>query len=135
MTSDTRSTPSSPLSAPCPPPSDSQPQAVSGAETAAAPPQSFEEALQELQMIVQALEQGDLSLSDSLARYEQGVRCLKSCYQQLEQAERRVAVLRGLESNGEIITEPFDDDAEMTLEAKAASRGARRSRANRPAQE
>lgn len=89
---------------------------------------SFEESLAELQRIVNELEQGDLGLTDSLSRYEEGIRRLKVCYQQLESAERRMELLRRMDEDGRLVTEPFDD-AQMTLEEKASARGARRSRA------
>lgn len=86
---------------------------------------TFEESLAELQRIVGELEQGDLGLSDSLVRYEEGIRRLKQCYQQLEAAERRMERLRSVDADGTAVTEPFNE-AEMTLEEKAAARGARR---------
>jgi exodeoxyribonuclease VII small subunit len=92
---------------------------------------SFEEALAALAEVVEQLEQGELGLSDSLARYEQGVRHLNRCYRELEAAERRVELLKGIDPQGRPITESFDEGA-MSLEEKAAARGARRS-ADRPA--
>ena len=90
------------------------------------PPVSFERALAELQRIVTELEQGELSLSDSLTRYEEGVRHLKLCYQQLEQAENRMELLRSVDVEGRAVTEPFAE-APLTLQEKAAARGTRRS--------
>ncbi len=93
-------------------------------ESSSAP--SFEESLASLEQIVRELEQGELGLADSLARYEQGVGYLRECYRQLERAERRVAVLTGMSAEGDAETQPFDEDV-MTLEEKADRRGARRS--------
>lgn len=87
---------------------------------------TFEQALEALEQVVQELEQGELGLSDSLAQYEQGVKHLKQCFRQVEAAERRVELLKGLDDEGEPVTESFDEQA-MSLEEKAASRGARRS--------
>ena len=56
---------------------------------------SFEQALSSLETIVHDLEAGRLSLADSLARYEEGIKLLKQCYAQLEQAERKIELLRG----------------------------------------
>lgn len=88
---------------------------------------TFEESLTELQRIVAELEQGDLGLTDSLSRYEEGICRLKQCYQHLEAAERRMELLRGVDEDGQAVTESFEE-AEMTLEEKAAARGNRRSR-------
>lgn len=101
------------------------------ADTGADRGPSFEEALASLAEVVEQLEQGELGLSESLAHYEQGVSHLKRCYRELEAAERRVELLKGVDAQGRPITESFDEDA-MSLEEKAAARGARRS-ADRPA--
>ena len=58
----------------------------------------FEEALLELERLVQNLEDGQLGLDDALARYEQGVALIKQCHGQLRQAEQRILVLTGMES-------------------------------------
>jgi exodeoxyribonuclease VII small subunit len=90
--------------------------------------QSFEGALDELDLIVRELEEGQISLAQGLARYEQGVKLLKACYQQLEHVERRIELLSRVDSEGGAQCEPFDDSA-LSLEEKAQARGRRRSRA------
>jgi len=55
--------------------------------------QTFEVSLNELERIVQQLEDGDLSLEDSLQLFEQGVKLSRECQQRLAQAERRIEVL------------------------------------------
>ncbi len=92
---------------------------------------SFEQALEQLEETVALLERGDLTLSESLARYEQGVRCLKRCYEQLELAEHRVQLLSGVDAQGKEILEPFDEPDE-DLPQKAASRSARRTHKKKP---
>jgi exodeoxyribonuclease VII small subunit len=72
---------------------------------------TFEDALLRLDEIVHELEDGDLGLEASLARYEEGVKHLKACYQALEQAERRVELLTGVDADGNPIVQPFDADA------------------------
>jgi exodeoxyribonuclease VII small subunit len=71
---------------------------------------SFEVALGELEAIVHQLEEGDLGLAESLARYEQGVKHLKHCYQLLKAAEQKIELLTGVEESGAAITEPFRDE-------------------------
>jgi exodeoxyribonuclease VII small subunit len=90
---------------------------------------TFEQALAALERVVQELEHGELGLSETLARYEQGVKYLKECYEQLTEAERRVELLKRIDASGQAETEPFDEAA-MSLEEKAAARGARRSAQN-----
>jgi exodeoxyribonuclease VII small subunit len=87
---------------------------------------TFEESLSELEKIVFELESGKLGLSDALARYEQGVKHLKSCQQLLERAERKIELLSGVDADGNPITQPFEDAESETLEEKAAVRGQRR---------
>ncbi len=53
----------------------------------------FEEALAQLEKIVQRLESGDLPLEESLRLYEEGVRLSRACGGKLEAAERRIEIL------------------------------------------
>ncbi len=57
-------------------------------------PKDFEDALRKLEGIVKELEDGELSLEKSLARYEQGVRLARFCNSKLEEAEKRVEMLQ-----------------------------------------
>lgn len=92
-----------------------------------APQTTFEDALAQLEAIVSELEEGPVPLAQGLARYEQGIKLLRQCYQQLEQVQRRIEVLNRVDSEGGAQCEPFDDRA-LSLEEKAASRGKRRTR-------
>lgn len=53
----------------------------------------FEEALEKLEKIASALERGELSLDDSLKRYEEGVKLAQICSRRLEEAEKKVEIL------------------------------------------
>ena len=75
------------------------------------PTACFEESLAEVEKVVHDLEEGRLGLGEALARYEQGVKHLKQCYQLLEEAERKIELLVGMEEDGTPITEPFDVDS------------------------
>ena len=92
-----------------------------------AQPANFEEALSQLEAIVQSLEEGQIPLADALARYEEGIKLLKECYQSLAHAERRIELLNRVDSEGHADSESFDDSA-LSLEQKAQSRARRRSR-------
>ena len=89
-------------------------------------PASFEESLARLEQIVRALEDGNLGLAESLAQYEQGVKLLSQCYAFLEQAERKIELLTGVDDQGRPLTQPFADPGGMTLEEKAEARSRRR---------
>ena len=53
----------------------------------------FEHSLDELEQLVEKMEQGEMSLEDSLAAYERGVGLYRRCQAALEQAELRVRLL------------------------------------------
>ncbi len=55
--------------------------------------QTFESSLSALEKIVSQLEQGDLSLEESLKLFEGGVKLSRECQERLNQAERRIEVL------------------------------------------
>ncbi|MBL7157521.1 MAG: exodeoxyribonuclease VII small subunit [Candidatus Omnitrophica bacterium] len=69
----------------------------------------FEEALKNLQEIVEKLESGDLPLEESLARYEEGVRLVRICQKKLEQAKKKIEILVKTK-NGKIKTELFEEE-------------------------
>lgn len=60
--------------------------------------QSFEQALQQLEQLVNELEQGDLPLETSLEKFEQAVKLSRLSQTQLQSAEQKVSTL--LEKNG-----------------------------------
>ncbi|MCK8817523.1 exodeoxyribonuclease VII small subunit [Natroniella sulfidigena] len=68
---------------------------------------SFEEALEQLEDIVGELERGELSLAESLGKFETGIKLTKFCSQKLEQAEGKIEVIK--EEAGEIKTEIYDN--------------------------
>lgn len=53
----------------------------------------FEASLQALEEIVNKMEQGQLSLEQSLDAFEQGVKLTKDCQNTLKNAQQRVSVL------------------------------------------
>lgn len=53
----------------------------------------FEAALAELDGIVKKMEEGDLSLEQSMTLYERGVQLSRFCHARLEDAERRLEIL------------------------------------------
>lgn len=53
----------------------------------------FEASLQELEQIVTRMEQGQLSLEQSLTAFETGVKLTRTCQETLKKAEQRVNVL------------------------------------------
>ena len=68
----------------------------------------FEESLAELEQLVNQLEQGDISLEDSLKSFERGVTLTRTCQKALQEAEQKVQIL--IEKNGTQTLEPFTDE-------------------------
>ncbi|MDH3525980.1 MAG: exodeoxyribonuclease VII small subunit [Gammaproteobacteria bacterium] len=68
----------------------------------------FEKSLQELEALVEKMEQGDLSLEESLQHFERGVQLTRACQQALKEAEQKVETL--LKKNGQEEIIPFDSE-------------------------
>ena len=69
-------------------------------------PPVFEQSLSDLQVLVERLESGDLSLEESLATFEQGIALNRECQSALQDAEQRINIL--LEKNGTLTEQPHD---------------------------
>lgn len=83
--------------------------------------ETFENSLKELETIVRQLEEGDLSLEESLALFEDGVRLSRECQERLSQAERRIEVLLEGE-DGEPALNPLAPEDLREARPKAAKR-------------
>lgn len=70
---------------------------------------TFEKALAELEQIVGKLEKGAVSLNDSLALFEKGVKLARFLRGELDKAERKVEILLRDEKGG-MKTEDFEAD-------------------------
>jgi exodeoxyribonuclease VII small subunit len=91
-------------------------------------PLSFEQALERLSAIVHDLEDGQVGLSESLVKYEEGVGLLRQCYELLQKAERRIELLTRLDTSGAPITTPFDDSPTSVDAGQDGASSAGRSR-------
>jgi exodeoxyribonuclease VII small subunit len=54
---------------------------------------NFENSLLDLEKIVRELESGDVSLDESLKKFEQGIELYKKCRHTLESAEKKIKIL------------------------------------------
>lgn len=66
----------------------------------------FEKALQELEGLVEQMERGELTLEESLKRFERGIELARTCQSALQAAEQRVKQV--IEKNGQVKIVPFD---------------------------
>lgn len=69
---------------------------------------SFEEALDELEKIVRAIEEGKAKLDDVLTAYERGAHLRQHCAAKLREAEARIEKIVLPEGGGAARTAPFD---------------------------
>lgn len=69
-------------------------------------PPDFETALEELEALVEAMEQGEITLEESLQHFERGILLTRTCQEALKAAEQKVEIL--MKESGK--TEPFDAD-------------------------
>lgn len=67
----------------------------------------FEAALENLEELVTAMEEGELSLEESLQAFEKGIKLTRECQSALKTAEQKVQVL--INENGD--TEALDIEA------------------------
>jgi exodeoxyribonuclease VII small subunit len=78
----------------------------------------FEKDLEQLEGIVEALEQGELSLDESLKKFEEGIRLAKRCEKALTNAEKKIELLTK-NAEGEVEAEPYGEEgAEAQKEGK-----------------
>ena len=112
--------------------------------TAATPAPSFEEAMERLESIVESMEGERLELNEMVGRYEEGVKLLAQCRQQIDHARIRVerinVLLDGSNkaslSEFDVPVEGGDESAtESSLPANSGKSGARRgARSSAPAE-
>lgn len=67
---------------------------------------NFEEMMQELEQISQDLEKGDLSLDESMKKFEEGIALSKKCSEILETAEKKIKIL--IQDEDKLKEEDFD---------------------------
>ena len=68
----------------------------------------FEQALGELETVVERLEHGELPLEEALKQFERGVELARSCQAALNQAEQKVEIL--LQRTPDAEPEAFEPD-------------------------
>ena len=73
------------------------------------PAPNFEETLAELEKLVVNLEQGDLSLDESLSGFKHGIELTRQCQTALDNAQQTVEILTNTQDEDTL--RPFDPDA------------------------
>ena len=66
----------------------------------------FEDALKQLEKIVNELEAGDMTLEDAVKKYEEGIKISKFCNKKLDETEKKIMIL-SKDANGNIVDKSF----------------------------
>ncbi len=72
---------------------------------------SFEDALAQLETIVESMESGEVPLAELLAKFEQGTKLLKVCEARLKDAELKIEQLKK-QKDGTVTFEKFETERE-----------------------
>ena len=67
---------------------------------------TFEQAMKQLEKIVQDLESGDMPLEKAIKTFEEGIQLSKFCSEKLDETEKRITILMQ-NSDGKISEAPF----------------------------
>lgn len=70
---------------------------------------SYEEAVRQLEKIVEQLEKGDIPLEESLELFQKGVALSAYCSRKLDETEKKI--IRLIEENGELKEEEWAQEA------------------------
>jgi exodeoxyribonuclease VII small subunit len=71
----------------------------------------FERKLTDLESVVERLEQGDLSLEESVRLFEEGMKLSESCKQELDAAEGRIQIL--VQQGGKLKARDLDVETDI----------------------
>jgi exodeoxyribonuclease VII small subunit len=69
---------------------------------------SFEQAMKQLEQIVQDLESSDMPLEKAIKKFEEGIQLSKFCTEKLDESEKRITILIQ-DAAGNIAEVPFDN--------------------------
>jgi exodeoxyribonuclease VII small subunit len=84
-------------------------------------PLDFEQALSELEGLVERLERGDVPLDEALRTFERGVALTRHCQACLTSAQQKVEIL--LKRSGQPQVEPFEGTADEEAAADSTEKG------------
>ena len=69
---------------------------------------TFEQAIKQLEQIVQDLESGDMPLEKAIKKFEEGIQLSKYCTEKLDESEKRITILMQ-DATGNVNEKPFAD--------------------------
>ena len=71
---------------------------------------TFEQAMKQLEQIVQDLESGDIPLEKAIQKFEEGIKLSKFCSEKLDESEKRITILTR-DADGNVTDMPFAADS------------------------
>ena len=74
---------------------------------------TFEQAIKQLEQIVQDLESGDMPLEKAIKKFEEGIQLSKYCTEKLDESEKRITILMN-DAAGNVSEKPFADFQDNT---------------------
>lgn len=69
---------------------------------------TFEEMMEKLEKISEELENSDLSLDESMAKFEEGMKLSKKCSEILDNAEKKIKIL--IDKGEDFVEEDFEGE-------------------------
>lgn len=78
---------------------------------------SFEKAMDQLEEIVQEMESGNLTLEQSLKKFEEGMKLSKYCIQKLEETEKKISLIMS-QSDGSVVEKTFEGNESTATDLK-----------------
>jgi len=73
------------------------------------PKKTFEQAMQELEKIVEELEAGDLPLEKAMNKFEEGIQLTRFCTNKLDETEKKINILLQ-DQQGDITKQSFEPE-------------------------
>lgn len=73
----------------------------------------FEASMGRLEKIVSEMEEGELSLEQMIARFEEGRALIKTCTRTLNEVERKIELL--VKKDGDVAAQPFEENGSGEL--------------------
>jgi exodeoxyribonuclease VII small subunit len=74
---------------------------------------SFEQAMQQLEKIVQEMESGDLPLEKAVTKFEEGIELTRHCSRILDETEQKINLLMQ-DRAGNVVRKPFSSEESET---------------------
>ena len=80
----------------------------------------FETSMNRLESIVEQMESGKLSLEDLIQRYDEGMKLVKVCQEQLASAEQKIEIILR-DNSGKAVVKDFEANAEAKVDNPSIS--------------